>query len=179
MNKSLQLAHWLLVIVVIVSLLATVRAGTTLWQANKINHFINNLGDNEQIPSHPMAQFAQAFHEARQDKPQQALDRLTQVIATSDHDLQTAAYYNRANIHLRQAQTLVKGDLKRIPSVELAKQDYRTALLINSELWDVRYNLEVALKMVPEQPDVDALFDKPKVFEERSIKSVGFRVDLP
>jgi len=40
MNKSLQLAHWLLVIIAIVSLLATVRVGTELWQANKINHFI-------------------------------------------------------------------------------------------------------------------------------------------
>ena len=178
MNKSLHIAHWLLVIIAIVSSLAVIHTTVALWQTNKINHFINNMSDYEQIPEHPMAQFAQAFTEVERGDPQQALDRLTQ-IAVTDTNLQAAIYYNRGNIHLRAAQAMVKGDIKQISSVELAKQDYRTALLIDPMLWNVRFNLEVALNMVPEEPDLDALFDKPTVLQQKSIESVGFRVELP
>lgn len=179
MNKSLHFAHWLLVIIAIVGLIATVQTSITLWQANKINHFIENISDYEQVPDHSMAQFAQAYSEAEQDKPQQALDRLTQIITTDAVNLRATAYYNRANIHLRQAQLLVKGDKKHIPLVELAKQDYRNALLLVPELWDARFNLELALRMVPEDPDVDPFFDKPTVLNELTVESFGFKVDLP
>lgn len=179
MNKSLQLAHWLLVIFAIVSTIVTIQAAVTLWQASKINHFINNINDYEQVPEHPMAQFAQAYNDAEVGEPQLALDRLTQIVTTEDAHLQTEIYYNRGNIHLLAAQSMLKNDPKQISSVELAKQDYRTALLLDPSLWDVRFNLAIALRMVPEQPDENALFDKPTVLQQKSIESVGFRVELP
>ena len=66
-----------------------------------------------------------------------------------------------------------------IPLIELVKQDYRTALLLKPELWDVRYNLELALNIVPEIPEGDGLFEKPIIDMRKSIESVGFKVDLP
>lgn len=65
MNKSLHLAYWLLTIIVIVSLIATVHTAFTLWQSNNINHFISNVSDYEQVPEHPRAQFAQAFNDVK------------------------------------------------------------------------------------------------------------------
>ncbi len=179
MNKSLHLAHWLLIIIVIVSLIATAHTAVTLWQSNKINHFISNVSDYEQVPEHPMAQFAQAFNDVKQDKQQQALDRLTQIVATEDVNLKTAIYFNRGNIHLREAQAMLEDDPARLSVVELAKQDYRTALLLDSSLWNVRFNLELALKMVPEEPEPDSLFDKSIIKQQKSVQTIGFRVDLP
>lgn len=178
MNKSLHLAHWLLIIIVIVSLIATAHTAFTLWQSNKINYFISNVSDYEQVPEHPRAQFAQAFNDAEQDKHQQALDRLTKITTTDDVDLQAAIYFNRGNIHLREAQAMLKDDPSRLSMVELAKQDYRTALLIDSSLWDVRFNLELALLLVPEKP-LEVKPENTKIFQTRTVKTIGFRVDLP
>ncbi|RLA02555.1 MAG: MxaK protein, partial [Gammaproteobacteria bacterium] len=85
----------------------------------------------------------------------------------------------RGNIHLRDAQALAASDTGRIALVSLAKQDYRTALLINSSLWDARYNLELALLMVPEEPAENKVYTRRKGAESVVVKAVGFRVDLP
>ena len=178
MNKALHLSHWLLVIIAIVSLVASGRVGLALWQTNKINHFISNPSDYEQVPEHAMAQFAQAYNEVEQGKSPQALERLTKLVTIDVLRLQATAYFNRGNIHLREAQALAKDDVKRPSLLELAKQDYRTALLLDSSLWDVRFNLELALLMAPEEPAEAKGSDKKKTFS-RKIKAVGFRVDLP
>ncbi|MDH5357100.1 MAG: MxaK protein [Gammaproteobacteria bacterium] len=178
MNKVLRLAHWLLVVIAIVSLVAAGRVGLALWQDNKINHFISNVSEYEQVPEHAMAQFAQAYNEAELGKSLLALDRLTKLVTTDDLRLQATAYFNRGNLHLREAQALAKDNAKRSSLIELAKQDYRSALLLDSSLWDVRFNLELALLMAPEQPADAKLSDKKKTFS-RKIKTVGFRVDLP
>ena len=179
MNKYLTLAHWLLVAVVIVSLLIVIQAGLSLLQINKINNFIGNNEISEQVPEHLKAQFAQAYNDAQQDNSAQALARLTSVLTTQDRELQAMAYFNRGNIHLRQAQALMADDISRISLVGLAKQDYRTALLLNSSLWDARFNLELALLMVPEKANERTSDVKKKISSSLTIKAVSFRVDLP
>jgi len=89
------------------------------------------------------------------------------------------AYFNRGNIHLRQAQALMADDTSRISLIGLAKQDYRTALLLNSSLWDARFNLELALLMVPEEANERAPYVRRKGAESVTVKAVAFRVDLP
>ena len=66
-----------------------------------------------------------------------------------------------------------------IPLVELAKQDYRSALKQQPEFWDARFNLEVALRLVPEDPEVNGNFKKQEIYSERSIETKAFKVDLP
>lgn len=179
MNKYLNLAHWALVIVVIVSLLAVGQAGLSLWQTNKVNDFINNPTDSDEVPEHLKAQFAKAFNEVEQGKSTKALELLTNVVTTEDVDLEAAAYFNRGNIHLRDALALPSGDTGRIALVGLAKQDYRTALLIDSSFWNARFNLELALRMAPEEASVNKAYSKRKGSESVVVKAVGFRVDLP
>lgn len=179
MNKSLHIAHWLLVAVVIVSLLAVGQAGLSLVQTKKLNAFISNPSEFEQVPDNLNAQFAQAFSEAEQGKPEAALERLTTVLAANDSQLEAATYFNRGNIHLRDAQALDASNTGRIALVGLAKQDYRSALLIDSSLWDARFNLEFALLMAPEEPSGNKVYTKRKGAESVVVKAVGFRVDLP
>jgi len=179
MNKYLNLSHWLLVIIAIVSLLFAGQAGYKLWQTGKINAFISEPTKFEQVPEHLKAQFAQAYNDVEQGQSAKALERLTTVLETNDASLEAMAYYNRGNIHLRDAKALPSDDSGRLPLVGLAKQDYRTALLLDSSLWDARYNLELALLMVPEEVTITKAYSKRKGSESVVVKAVGFRVDLP
>jgi len=179
MNKYLNALHWLLVIVVIASVLLAGKAGLALWQTNQVNEFIAKPSEFEAVPKQAKAQFAQAAYEVEQNNSEQALERLTGVLNTDDNSLEAAAYFNRANINLRSARELPSDDAARIALVGLAKQDYRTALLIEPELWDARYNLELALLMAPESVTIKKAYSKRKGSESVVVKAVGFRVDLP
>jgi len=179
MNKYLNALHWLLVIVVAASVFLAGKAGLTLWQTNQVNEFITSPSDFNTVPEQAKAQFAQAAYEVEQNKTEQALERLTSVLNTDDNSLEAAAYFNRANITLRSARALPADDAARIALVGLAKQDYRTALLIEPTLWDARFNLELALLMAPESVAKNKKYTKRKGAESVVVKAVGFRVDLP
>lgn len=179
MNKLFHLAHWLLVAIVVMSLIAIGQMSYALWQTNNINAFIKGDVESELVPEHVKAQFSQAYRDVEQGKPESALDRLTMVLASDDSELEAAAYFNRGNIHLRKALAMAATDSARISLVGLAKQDYRNALLLNSSLWDARFNLELALLMAPEEPQSSQAFDKSKGRRGVIVKTVGFRVDLP
>jgi len=179
MNKYLNLAYWLLVVIAVVSVLVAGQAGFSLWQTNKINAFIAKPSDFKDVPQHLKAQFAQAYNDVEQGKTKKALERLTTVLETKDRDLEAAAYFNRGNINLRQARSLLADESARLPLIGLAKQDYRSALLINPSLWDARFNLELALALVPEEANDTKKYTKKKGAKSRIVKVVGFRVDLP
>jgi len=46
-------------------------------------------------------------------------------------------------------------------------------------MWDARYNLEIALRIVPEDPANSDDFEKNVISSQRSIESKAFKVDLP
>lgn len=179
MNKLLHLIHGALVLVVIAALFYAFATATQLWKTQELNVLIQDSELKEDVPKNAYVQFAQAFYAMENDDKQAGLNWLTHVITTDDEVLKASAHYNRGNINLLQAQALQSEDPKRIPLIELAKQDYRTALLLQPDLWDVRYNLEIALNIVPEEPQGDGLFEKPIIDMQKSIESVGFRVELP
>ncbi|PCJ30835.1 MAG: MxaK protein [Gammaproteobacteria bacterium] len=179
MNKYLHGLHWGLVIIVAASSVAIAKTSLSIWQTSQVNEFISNPADFEHVPDNANAQFSQASYDVEQAKPEEALDRLTQVLNTEDKALEAAAYFNRGNINLRAARELAAGDSARIALVGLAKQDYRTALLIDSNVWDARFNLEIALLMAPEVVSANKAYKKRKGSQSVVVKAVGFRVDLP
>lgn len=68
--------------------------------------------------------------------------------------------YNLGNARLRIAIGAIEQGVldKAIASVNLAKIAYRQALRIDPEAWDVKYNLDVAMRLVrdlPQQDDVE------------------------
>jgi len=179
MNKLSQLLYWSLISAAIASIALAVITGVELFQVNKLNDFIMHVEQHQDTPENPKAMLARAYYQAQNDQGGEALDVLTHVIARDDDDVMISALMNRGNINLRHALTMAADDKKRIPLTELAKQDYRKALLINPEQWDVRYNLELALTVVPELPEQDVIFEKPSVLRQRTVESKGFKVDLP
>jgi mxaK protein len=179
MINRLHIAHWALVTVAAASTLGALHSAWTLSQTNKINNFISSPADSESIPEHEKALFAKAFSDAKLGKNKEALERLTTTLVTEDIELEAAAFFNRANIHMREVLSLPPENTGRLALVGLAKQDYRNALLINSSLWDARYNLEYALNMVPEEPGSLTRSSHEGGHATVIVKAVGFRVDLP
>lgn len=131
------------------------------------------------IPDHPRAHFAQGRYLVEQNENDAALEQYTLVLGSQQTEWLPAAYFNRGNINLREAMAMDGNDPQMIPLVELAKQDYRSALKQQPDFWDARFNLEVALRLVPEDPEVDGNFKKQEIYSERSIETKAFKVDLP
>ena len=90
-----------------------------------------------------------------------------------------AAQFNLANAYLRQG---IRGDLEanqRGPMLELAKQRYRDLLRLYPDDWNVRYNLELALRLAPEN-DKALAQDKIKPVKSVQVIVPDFKLkDLP
>jgi mxaK protein len=175
------MTYWALIVVFVASLVFIVNSAIQLVTATKLNNYIAepDVNNADTVPDDALARFALAYQSELQDRPQQALDVYTQLLSNDDKLLAAHAYYNRGIITLKQASSMQDGDPKKIPLIGLAKQDFRHALAIEPELWNVRYNLEAALNLVPELPIDDEPFEKNEISSSRSIEAVGFRVDLP
>ncbi len=179
MNKLLVAAHWALLLIITLSVIWLLGSGYQLWQQAKINAYIADPAAYETIPDDPRGHFAKARQLEMQEEHDLALEQLTLVLGYAGNPLMADAYFNRGNINLRKALTMTKSDARHIPLIELAKQDYRSALLLQPKMWDARYNLEVALRVVSEDPDIDGDFEKNIISSQRSIESKAFKVDLP
>ncbi|MGQ9369562.1 hypothetical protein [Azospirillum sp. ST 5-10] len=90
-------------------------------------------------------------------------DRLDEAQAQVDHldpgdrTLAAAAQYDLANARLRTAFDLLEaGRLDpAIPLVRLAKDGYRRALVLNPGFWDAKHNLDVAMRLVRDFPEIE------------------------
>ncbi|HEX2842546.1 hypothetical protein [Hyphomicrobium sp.] len=62
--------------------------------------------------------------------------------------------YNHANARIRDAIAAVeRGDNdKAIPLTRLAKDEYRLALRLDPDAWDIKYNFDVAMRIVRDFP---------------------------
>jgi len=76
-------------------------------------------------------------------------------VAQARPALGAAALYDAANTLLLEADRIAaRGDwVGARPLFELAKETYREALRLEPHRWEVRYNLERALRLAPEQED--------------------------
>mgnify|MGYP000126657419 FL=1 len=179
MSNTLKLFRLALLATLTISLLLMAFTGWQIWRQAKIEAFVAAPQDFESIPDHPRAHFAQGAYLVSQEETDAALEQYTLVLGSQQAQWLPAAYFNRGNINLREAMTMQVSDPRMIPLVELAKQDYRSALRQKPEFWDARFNLEVALRLVPEDPDMDGDFKKQEIYSERSIETKAFKVDLP
>ncbi len=83
-----------------------------------------------------------------------------------------AAGFNLANIYLRRAIVLLEEDAEdlAIPLLELAKRSYRDLLRDGDGGWDVRFNLELVLALLPDLPPQEA---DEEVNPERSSQAIS------
>jgi mxaK protein len=115
---------------------------------------------DQELPRAPQAILAQAYFLAARSEDERALN-LYKRVQEENGALARAALYNTGNIHLRHAIMLKKtrgeaalGAL--ITPTELAKQAYRDVLRSDPLDWDARFNLERALRLLPDPEDEPA-----------------------
>ncbi len=90
-----------------------------------------------------------------------------------------AAQFNLANAYLRQGMRDDIDASQRGPMLELAKQRYRDLLRVFPNHWDLRYNLELALRLAPEREAALAA-DKVKPIKSVRVIVPDFKAkDLP
>jgi mxaK protein len=112
-----------------------------------------------------------------------ALDLYRQVEAEGGESLRRLARFNTANLYLRQALAETAGGERgrAVPLIELAKGIYRTLLRDDPADWDLRYNLERALRLLPEEdPDAaDLIQAAPENMDSAPTTLKGTSMGLP
>ncbi len=107
--------------------------------------------------------------------------RLLSVLVQSGREpLADDARFNLANLYLRRALALDDEDRDiLVPLVEQAKQHYRTLLAADPDDWACRYNLELALTMLPETAEQAADEERNPERSERAISTMRVEEQLP
>ncbi|MCQ8104395.1 MxaK protein [Methylomonas sp. SURF-2] len=140
------------------------------WAGQSAAHQAGKGGDGlpEVSPSYgnsPQARLARAIYLRNKRRYAEALDILSLVVGQGDSRLQAQSRYSLGNLYLSQARDEVEAGRinQAMPLLTLAKQAYRQALTLDSGFWDAKYNLELAMKLLPEfdrisptEPDDDA-----------------------
>ncbi|MFD1301475.1 MxaK protein [Methylobacterium marchantiae] len=151
----------LLVVLPILLLLIALGFGAAAWRVARDNATIAALASGKDVPvslaAAPPVLLARVQHLARRGVVEEieplieALDRL------GETDRSARARYALANARLRQAfDHLERGDLDPAgPLITLARQDYRRALQGRPDLWDAKFNLDVASRLLRDFPEFD------------------------
>ncbi|QWF70145.1 MxaK protein [Methylomonas paludis] len=102
--------------------------------------------------SAPELRLARAIYLHQHQRFQEALATLSLIVGQGDQHFQAMSRYNLGNVYLSAAQAEIAGAHinQALPLLSLAKQAYRQALRLDSGFWDAKYNLEVALRLLPE-----------------------------
>jgi mxaK protein len=136
--------------------------------------------------SAPMADDARVWigasrQPARAGQIAEAAALLRRAADESRGELRQIASYNLGNLYLRDALRMRQSgaDASALPLFELAKESYRTALLERPDLWDAKFNLELALRASPD-PDPDETGAPQVLTGERAVTTMrAFTLGLP
>jgi mxaK protein len=170
-----------------VSLIVGSLVGAFVWQwqqARQINAAIAAAGRSDApMDEHasPESQLARALALSRSGASDAAIRAYKALAQNEREDIRQAALYNLGNLYLREAMKEGATEAMRyMPLIELGKQSYRSVLRLNSNDWDARHNLELALRMAPEHDDEIGDYADPLVPKERAITTMqGHKLVLP
>jgi mxaK protein len=141
---------------------------------------------SHQLTSAPMADdprvwIAASREPARAGHIADAAALLRRAADASHGELRRIALYDLGNLYLREALRVRQGgaDASALPLFELAKESYRGVLLDRADLWDAKFNLELALRVAPD-PDLDDTGAPPILTGERAVTTMrAFTLGLP
>lgn len=126
-------------------------------------------------------QFAKAYALQQQRDFKAAVKAYAAIDALTHSQLQMDIKFNLANLYFREATQLrdIGSNDLAMPLIELAKQNYREILRIDSGHWDAKYNLELALILAPETGPVDAMEEVNPERSPRALTKIQAREPLP
>lgn len=118
----------------------------------------------EVVGGKPELRLARAYYLKQKHRYDEALATLSVIMDQGDVRFQSIVRYNLGNIYLEQAVEKVESTAinEALPLAGLAKQAYRQALALDSGLWDAKYNLEVAMRLLPEMDRVNSQTEEPE-----------------
>ena len=104
------------------------------------------------VTSAPEVRLARSVFLRQKNRYNEALDTLSLIVSQGNNELQTLSRYNLGNVYLAQAMVEVEAGRvnQAMPLLSLAKQAYRQALTYDSHFWDAKFNLELAMHLLPE-----------------------------
>lgn len=126
---------------------------------------------------------ARAVYFVRHERYGDALELLNLLETEGDEAFRADVYYNQGNLQLTQA--LDRVEISEIDQArvfaELAKEAYRRALLLVPGHWNAKYNLEAAMRLMPEMDRVSHADDEPPETESKRLWTglPGFPRGLP
>lgn len=152
----------LLMLVLVAGLAATAFIAGRLLLDRRDNALIASLTAGHDLatgPEDPPALiFARLHFLTTRGQLDEAQPLLNQLLGRNDRRIAVAALYDMANARLRTAlDHLESGRIDpAVPLVRLAKENYRRALTLDPGFWDAKYNLDVAMRLVRDFPQIDA-----------------------
>jgi mxaK protein len=125
------------------------------------NRTIAALAAGRDLPidaaARPEVKFARAHFLLQHDRPDEVQALVSELKTAGNPRLLADLQYNLANARLRAALALIEQN--RIDPaaslVRLANDGYRATLAIDSGNWDARYNLDVAMRLVRDFPQIE------------------------
>lgn len=137
-------------------------AAQNLIYALRSNDNIRLLVGRHDVPidvkrAHPQEILARIDESVRRDHIDDAQSILSITGERLPPSVRASALYNIANTRTRLAAEAVRrGDIDSATAmINLAKSEYRLALKLDSENWDARHNLDVAMRVVRDFPQAD------------------------
>lgn len=117
----------------------------------------------------PVLMLARAIRYGLQERHEEAADLFHYVAGQGSADLQAAAAYGLGNLYLRRALAQADGGepARAQAEAELAKDAYRSALRLQPDDWDAKYQLELAHRLAPEFEQVESGSEPP---DERTLR---------
>ena len=150
---------WLLLAI---GLAVMIASGWHWYGAWRDNATINALAAGEDVQidperASPAVLFARAYYLLKRDRIDEAQVLLDQANFRADARTRVLMLYDAGNTRLRASFAAIeRGKFDRATSlVNLAKEDYNQALRLDPQAWDVKYNLDVAARLVRDLPQIE------------------------
>ena len=137
-----------------------------LINAQRFNAALEHAAFLEVSQHSARGRFATAYGLQQRGEFEEAM-RTYREVEPDDAELAAAVRFNLANLYLRRALALKDDESQDlvIPLIELAKENYRELLRRDSRYWDAKYNLELALILLPDLEEEESEDD---IMPERS-----------
>ncbi|PKM10926.1 MAG: MxaK protein [Gammaproteobacteria bacterium HGW-Gammaproteobacteria-3] len=183
-----RLKHYGLWFILTTSLVAVGWQITALYRIYRDNSLISRMISEhgvqleKRVSANPELRLARASYLKHKLRYDEALETLNLILDQGDAHFQARVRYNLGNLYLVQAIASVETMAinQALPEIGLAKQAYRQALALDSNFWDAKYNLEVALRLLPEMDRGTTKDDNPQNKNSQLWTTVpGFPRGLP
>lgn len=132
------------------------------YQVSRDNRTIRALHDGEDVAidlqnAEPEVMIARSRFLLDRDRREEAQQLVDASARLDNPSLRAVLLYNHANARVREAIAMIgRGEIdKAIPITRLAKDEYRLALRLDPGAWDVKYNYDVAMRVVRDFPGAE------------------------